>query len=268
MLDAASAEQMRKVPFRGGGFVVRRRRGMGWVVLAIVLAIWQAASSLGFVNPIFLPSPLDIGRALTALALSGQLFVHLAASLKRLAAGFAIGASAGIAMGFCFGLVSLARACGMPVVAALFPIPKIALLPLFILWFGIGEPSKIATIAFGSFFPMTIATMSGVDAADRTLIRMAQSFNVSMRDIVLRVIWPAALPAILAGLRIASSIAIVLIVAAEMIGANEGLGAFVLTAGNLMQSDQLLAGVVVLSVLGLCIAELIGFAERRLLGWR
>jgi ABC-type nitrate/sulfonate/bicarbonate transport system permease component len=268
MLDAARPREIRIVPFRGGGFVVRRRRGMGWVVLVIVAAIWQGASSTGLVNPIFLPSPIDIGDALYKLTMSGQLFIHLAASLKRLIAGFAIGATAGIAMGFCFGLVSLARACGMPVVAALFPIPKIALLPLFILWFGIGEPSKIATIAFGSFFPMTIATMSGVDAVDRTLIRMAQSFGVSTFDIVLRVVWPAALPAILSGLRIASAIAIVLIVAAEMIGASEGLGAFVLTAGNLMQSDQLLAGVVVLSALGLCVAALIGFAERKLLGWR
>jgi ABC-type nitrate/sulfonate/bicarbonate transport system permease component len=268
MLDAVRPGEIRAVPFRGGGFVVRRRRGMGWVVLLVVVTLWQSASSSGLVNPIFLPSPLDIGRALYALSASGQIFIHLAASLKRLLAGFAIGATAGIAMGFCFGLLSLARACGMPVVAALFPIPKIALLPLFILWFGIGEPSKIATIAFGSFFPMTIATMSGVDAVDRTLIRMAQSFGVSTFDIVRRVIWPAALPAILSGLRIASSIAIVLIVAAEMIGANEGLGAFVLMAGNLMRSDQLLAGVVVLSMLGLCVAALIGFAERRLLAWR
>jgi NitT/TauT family transport system permease protein len=268
MLDAARRGELRAVPFRGGGFVVRRRHGMGWVVLVAVLAIWQAASSTGLVSPIFLPSPIEIGRALTALSVSGQIFVHLTASLKRLLAGFAIGATAGIAMGFSFGLLSLARACGMPVVAALFPIPKIALLPLFILWFGIGETPKIATIAFGSFFPMTIATMSGVDAVDRTLIRMAQSFGVSTFDIVVRVVWPAALPAILSGLRIASSIAIVLIVAAEMIGANEGLGAFVLMAGNLMQSDQLLAGVVVLSMLGLCVAALIGFAERRLLGWR
>lgn len=259
---------LRNVAFRGGGFVVTRRRFMGLAVLGFVLLVWQALSSVGFINAVFLPPPIDVGRALVGLFMSGEMQGHLAASLKRLGLGFALGATSGIVAGFAFGLWSMARAAGMPVVAALFPIPKIALLPLFILWFGIGEPSKIATIAFGSFFPMAIATMGGVDSVDRSLIRMAQSFGVAPRRIITQVVWPAALPAILSGLRIASSIAIVLIVAAEMIGATEGLGAFVLRSGNLMQSEQLLAGVVVLSALGLCVSALISQAERRLLGWR
>lgn len=258
----------RPVPFRASGFVVRRVPGAGLGAFALALALWQAASSFGLVSPIFLPSPLEIGRSLVRLFASGEMQAHIFASLKRLLAGFALGASAGVAAGFAFGLHSLARASGMPLVSALFPIPKIALLPLFILWFGIGEPSKVATIAFGAFFPMTLATAAGVDAVDRSLIRMAQSFGLSSRDILRKIVFPAALPPILSGLRISASIAIVLIVAAEMIGAKEGLGAFVLAAGNLMATDQLMAGVAMISCIGLIVAALIGLAERRLLNWR
>ena len=156
----------------------------------------------------------------------------------------------------------------LPIISALFPIPKIALLPLFILWFGIGEPSKVATIALGVFFPMAIATYSGVDQVPRTLIRMAQSFDVPAFAIVGKVILPGALPGILAGVRISASIGLVLVVAAEMIGAEFGIGALILTAGNLMRTEDLLAGVCLLSLLGIAVGVIVSEAERRLLGWR
>ena len=142
----------------------------------------------------------------------------------------------------------------------MFPIPKIALLPLLILWLGIGEEPKIATIALGVFFSTAISVYSGVDAVPRNLIRMAQSFNVPFATIVRRVIWPGALPSILAGFRITASVALLLVVSAEMIGADYGIGAFVLQAGNLMQTDQLLAGVVILSLFGLAVGRLINLA--------
>ena len=155
-----------------------------------------------------------------------------------------------------------------PIISALFPIPKIALLPLLILWLGIGEEPKIATIALGVFFSTAISVYSGVDAVPRNLIRMAQSFNVPFRTIVTKVIWPGALPSILAGFRITASIALLLVVSAEMIGAEFGIGAFVLQAGNLMQTDQLLAGMVILSLFGLAVGRLINWLETRLLHWR
>jgi len=256
------------VPFRGGGFVAARRPFAGWGVLAVALALWQGAASAGWIDPLFLPAPYDVGRALWRLIASGQMGAHVAASMKRLLAGLALGASLGVVVGVAAGLTTTARMIAAPIVSALFPIPKIALLPLFILWFGIGEPSKVATIAFGAFFPMVIATMGGVDAVDRGLIRMAQSFGTPPGDIVRKVVLPAAAPAILSGLRIATSIGIVLIVAAEMIGAREGLGAFVLAAGNLMAVDELMAGVVVIATIGVGFATLIGWAERGLLRWR
>src|SRR3546814_9929981 len=154
---------------------------------------------------------------------AGKLFVHCCASLQRIVAGWLLGSAAGLCVGFAMGVFVLARSVGLPVVAALFPIPKIALLPLFILWFGIGEPSKVATIALGVFFPTVVSTYSAVDNVPRNLIRMAQSFGLSTAMIVTQVILPGAMPGILAGFRISSSIALILVVAAEMIGADNGM---------------------------------------------
>ena len=152
--------------------------------------------------------------------------------------------------------------------SALFPIPKIALLPLMILWLGIGEASKVATIALGVFFPTVIAVYAAVDAVPRNLIRMAQSFGVPPAAILRKVVLPGAWPAILSGFRITASIALILVVSAEMIGAQRGIGQFVLQAGNLMIPEDLLAGIVVLSALGLGIGALIGTIERATTRWR
>jgi NitT/TauT family transport system permease protein len=260
--------ETRPVTFRGAGFVPKAGRYSGWIALLLVIALWQLAGSSGLVNPLFLPAPLAIGRAIYQLAISGALWHHLSASLMRIGVGWVLGTSAGIAVGFAIGLFTVARSIGITFISALFPIPKIALLPLLILWLGIGEEPKIATIALGVFFSTAISVYSGVDAVPRNLIRMAQSFNVPFSTIVRRVIWPGALPAILAGFRITASVALLLVVSAEMIGAEYGIGAFVLQAGNLMQTDQLLAGVVILSLFGLAVGKLINLLETRLLHWR
>ncbi len=256
------------MPFRGGGFNPAPRRILPWIVFAILIALWQAASNSGLLSPLFMPSPFSVAKALEALWLDGTLVEHVTASLKRIVPGWLIGTAAGLAVGLAMGIFSAARAAGIPIVSALFPIPKIALLPLLILWFGIGEPSKIATIALGVFFPTTISAYSACDSVPRNLIRMGQSFGLPARDIVWKILLPGAMPGILAGFRISASVALLLVVAAEMIGAQQGIGAFVLTAGNLMQTDQLLAGVTMLSVLGLLIAWGLGIMERAMLKWR
>ncbi len=260
--------EARPVAFRGGGFAPTAGRHAGWIALALVLAIWQLASSAGLVNPLFLPAPSAIAAAIYQLALSGALWHHLSYSIMRIGVGWTLGTVTGVIVGFAVGLSSVARGVGITFISALFPIPKIALLPLLILWLGIGEEPKIATIALGVFFSTAISVYSGVDAVPRNLIRMAQSFNVPFHAIVRRVIWPGALPSILAGFRITASIALLLVVSAEMIGAEYGIGAFVLQAGNLMQTDQLLAGVVILSLFGLAVGKLINWLEARLLHWR
>jgi ABC-type nitrate/sulfonate/bicarbonate transport system permease component len=260
--------QRRPVDFRGGGFAPSPRRWAPWLAGVAVIAAWQAASATGALPALLMPSPAAVLAALTELVRTGELWRHLGASLTRIGLGWLIGAGAGLALGLAMGLFSMARAVGMPVVAALFPIPKIALLPLLILWFGIGEPSKVATIAFGVFFPTVVATWSAVDGVPRNLIRMAQSFGLPTSAIVAKVVLPGALPGILAGFRISTAIALILVVAAEMIAAEWGLGAFVLTAGNLMRTDRLVAGVVVLSILGLMVAAVLTGLEKWLLRWR
>ena len=258
----------RPVAFRGAGFAPRAGRTSGWIALALVIGLWQLAGSLALVNPLFLPPPSAIARAIWQLAVSGALWHHLSVSVLRIGTGWILGTVAGVIVGFAIGLSSLARGIGITFISALFPIPKIALLPLLILWLGIGEEPKIATIALGVFFSTAISVYSGVDNVPRNLIRMAQSFNVPFHAIVRRVIWPGALPSILAGFRITASVALLLVVSAEMIGAEFGIGAFVLQAGNLMQTDQLLAGVVILSLFGLAVGRLINWLETRLLHWR
>ena len=256
------------VPFRGRGFVVARQRLAPWIAFAAIIAAWQAASSLGWLPELFMPSPAAVVRALGELVDSGKLAVHIGASLKRIALGWLLGSACGLAVGLAMGVFSMARAVGLPIVSALFPIPKIALLPLLILWFGIGEPSKVATIALGVFFPTVIAAYSACDQVPRNLIRMGQSFGLPARHIVWKILLPGAMPGILSGFRITASIALLLVVAAEMIGAENGIGAFVLSAGNLNLTDHLLAGVTLLSLLGLAIAWLLGRIESWVLRWR
>lgn len=258
----------RPVRYRGGAFRPEPKRFAGLAVFAALLAFWELGSRIGWISALVLPAPSEAFEAFMDLARSGDLVLHLKASLYRLILGFLAGTTLGLIVGSAIGLSSFARSGLSPLVNAIFPIPKIALLPLFIIWFGIGEGSKVATILFGSFFPTVIATYGGIDNVDRTLIRMGQSFNLSRWDIIRKIVLPAALPNILSGLRIAASISIILLVAAEMIGAEYGIGAYVLLAGNLMSTDQLIAGVAMLSVLGLTVNWLISRAEKRFLSWR
>jgi len=262
------ADPLAPVPFRGGGFRPERRRFVGVVVFVLILCLWEFATWSGVVGNLTLPRLSDVGRTYVQLYDSGLLFKHVLPSLRRLAMGALMGVSTGVAVGLAIGLFSLARAGLSPVVAALFPIPKIALLPLFVIWFGIDEGSKNALIAFGVFTPTVVATYGGVDNVDRSLIRMGQSFGLSWLSIVWKIVLPGALPAILSGLRVSLAIAIILLVAAEMLGAEYGIGAYILEAGSLYDLERLFAGVIMLSVLGVALSWLIGLLERRLLAWR
>ncbi|QPC86318.1 ABC transporter permease subunit [Mesorhizobium sp. NBSH29] len=261
----ASAE---KIVFRAGGFAPKLIRWVAPTGFVFLLAAWEWAARSGFISPITAPPPSEIVGALDRLFRSGDIWLHLSASLQRLSLGWTAGTCVGLIVGLGAGLFTPLRSIVLPFVSAIFPIPKIALLPLFIVWFGIGEESKFATIFFGTLFPTIIAACAGADNVDRTLIRMAQSFGLPWFAIVRKIIVPGAMPGIIAGFRISASIAIILLVAAEMIGAEYGLGAYVLQAGNLMASDALLAGIFLLSALGLSVNLAINVLEKRLLGWR
>lgn len=258
----------RLVAFRGNGFAPRRLPAVSVAGISLVILAWQASSSLGWIDAVFLPSPRAILQVLWRLLTTGALWNHLIVSITRLAVGWTAGTAAGVLIGLALGLYSTARSVGVPLVSALITIPKVALLPLFIVWFGIGEWSKIMIISFGVCFPTIISTYGAVDNVSKSLIRMAQSFEVNNAAIIRKVVLPAALPGILSGFRVSISIGIILLVTAEMIGSNEGIGAFILAAGNLYQVDRLLAGVVLLCSLGLTLSWIITMAEKRWLDWR
>lgn len=260
--------EAKPVRMRGGGFAPMPRRWVGFAVFAVLIAVAEWGTRSGWISPLTLPKPSDVLATFGELYDSGLLFKHLAPSLSRLAVGATLGVSAGIGVGILIGLFSYIRAGLVPLVAAIFPIPKIALLPLFVIWFGIDEASKYALIAFGTFTPTVVATYGAVDNVDRTLIRMGQSFGLAWFSIVRKIVLPGAMPGILSGLRVSLAIAIILLVAAEMLGAEYGIGAYILQAGSLYDLERLFAGVVILSLLGVFVSTVISAIERHLLGWR
>ncbi|MEP1613029.1 MAG: ABC transporter permease [Roseobacter sp.] len=262
------SESEKTVTFRGRGFAPKSRRWVGVTVFITLVLLAEWGTRAGWISALSLPKPSDVIDTLVQLYNSGLLFKHLGLSLSRLVLGALIGVSVGISVGILIGLFSYVRSGLVPLVAAIFPIPKIALLPLFVIWFGIGEGSKYALIAFGTFTPTVVATYGAVDNVDRTLIRMGQSFGLSWWSIVRKIVLPGAMPGILSGLRISLAIAIILLVAAEMLGAEFGIGAYILEAGSLYDLERLFAGVVILSALGVFVSAVIGAIERRLLGWR
>ena len=262
------SETAQKVPYRGGGFRPVAKRGAGILVFVVLVLLAEWGTRTGWITNLTLPRPSDVGATLVELWQSGLFFTHVVPSLTRLFVGCAMGISAGIAVGVMIGLFSYVRAGLIPLVAAIFPIPKIALLPLFVIWFGIDEGSKYALIALGTFTPTIVATYGAVDNVDRTLVRMGQSFGLSWASIVRKIILPGALPGILSGLRISIAIGIILLVAAEMLGAEYGIGAYILQAGSLYDLERLFAGVLILSVLGIVTSWAIGQLEKRLLRWR
>lgn len=260
--------ETKPVAFRGGGFRPSSPRWVGLAVFVVLIGFLEWGTRAGFISNLTVPRPSDVFATLVEFARSGNMWKNLQPSLMRLLVGGTLGALAGIGVGVMIGLFSIARAGLVPLVAALFPIPKIALLPLFVIWFGIDETSKYALIAFGTFTPTVVATYGAVDNVDRTLIRMGQSFGLKWSTIVLRIVLPGAMPGILSGLRVSLAIAIILLVAAEMLGAEYGIGAYILQAGSLYDLERLFAGVTILSLLGVILSGLVGLVERKVLGWR
>lgn len=236
--------------------------------IAVLLLIWETVCRLGWVSPLFLPSPTGILAAGWEMLTKGELLQNTGASLYRILLGYALGASVGIVVGLLLGFSKWAEAMGTPILFSLYPIPKIALLPLIVLWLGIGELPKVTIIALGVFFPVVINTYSGVKNVDAILIKAAVSFGSNHLNVIRKVILPGALPVIFAGLKLAAGTSLLLLVAAEMIAAKQGIGSMILHYGNLMITTKLMVGVVVLSLLGLAFNRGLQWLETRLLPWK
>ena len=233
-----------------------------------IVVIWELVCRSGMVSELFLPAPTSILITAWDMLISGELIVNGEASLLRIIMGFLLGSIAGILIGLLLGFSKLADAMGNPVIYALYPIPKLALLPLIILWLGIGEVSKISIIALGVFFPVVINTYSGVRNLDPLLIKVAVSFKATKYRIIRKVILPGAMPVIFAGLKLSAGIALLLLVAPEMIAAKEGIGAMILHYGDLMLTTKLMVGILTLSLVGVIFNHFLQWMERRMIPWK
>ncbi len=216
-----------------------------------MLAVWEAAVRFGDVDPIILPSPSMIAETFVSMLLSGELAFHAANSLARLAIGYALAAAGGITLGLLVGWFRLASDFFTPLIELTRPISPIALIPLAILWFGIGLGSKVFVITMATFFPILLNTIAGVKSTDQLMIRAARSLGAGHMRLLLTVSLPSAAPFIHTGLRIALSIGFIVIIASEMVAAQNGLGWLILDSERVYRTDIVFVGIVTISGLGL-----------------
>ena len=235
--------------------------------LAIIL-LWQAASMAGLIAPRTLAAPTTILASAWELLASGELPRHLLVSLGRVAAGLAIGVTTGIALALVSGLSRLGEEVVDAPMQMLRTLPFLALVPLFILWFGIGETPKIALVALGSAFPVYLTLFAGIRGVDPKLAEAGRVFGLDRRGLVRHVILPGALPSGLVGLRYALGSAWLSLVIAEQINATAGIGFLINDARDFLRTDVIVVGLLVYALLGLGADALVRAFERRALAWR
>ena len=235
--------------------------------LAIVL-VWQAASALGLLSPRVLASPLQIVTVAWELARSGDLGTNVLVSLGRVTAGLAIGVSVGTALALVAGLSRLGEDIVDAPVQMLRTLPFLALVPLFILWFGIGEFPKVALVALGASFPVYLNLFAGIRGVDPKLVEAGRVFGLDRRGMIRHVILPGALPSGLVGLRYALGTAWLSLVVAEQVNATAGIGYLINDARDFLRTDVILVGLMVYALLGLVADALVRTVERRALAWR
>ena len=233
-----------------------------------MLLLWQILSWMKVLDSRFIPSPITIFEGGVALIRTGELWTHLGASLWRLAWGFLLGTIPGIALGLLMGLSRYARAALDPIVAATYPIPKIAILPLIMLYFGLGETSKIVIIAIAVVYLVLINTMVGVMSIDRIYFDVAKTFNAPRLKLFTRVIIPGALPLIFAGLRLSLGVSLIVIVSAEFVAAKSGIGYLIWTSWETLVIENMFVGIIVITVLGVVSTFLLKELERVLIPWK
>jgi ABC-type nitrate/sulfonate/bicarbonate transport system permease component len=234
-----------------------------------VLAFWQMFVQLRGIAPIYLPAPSVIAASLWQMLLDGSLAANLAVTLLRIFAGFALAAILGVAVGLLMGLSRTVAAIADPWLAALYPLPKIALIPLLIIWVGTGETYKVVISAVSAFFPIVMSTYAGALQVDRGLVQAARDLGAGRRQIQTKVVIPAAIPHIVSGLHLGMGVTIILVVAAEMVGGSSdtGMGFLLINAGQLMDTDRVFASLVVMAVAGGCIVKAQHWLDRKLAPW-
>ncbi|MCQ8239931.1 ABC transporter permease [Rhizosaccharibacter radicis] len=235
--------------------------------LLIVLA-WQAASSAGLISPQTLASPWQIGRTALALSADGTLGRNLLVSLGRAGAGFALAFAAGVVLALISGLSRLGEDVVDAPMQMLRTLPALALVPLFILWFGIGEVPKVALVALGGVFPIYLNLFKGIRSVDPKLLEMARTLRLGRRDTIRHVVLPGALPDLLVGLRLSVGISWLMLVVAEQVNASSGIGHMMMDAQDFLRTDIIMVGLLVYALLGLGSDQGVRWLERHLLRWQ
>jgi NitT/TauT family transport system permease protein len=233
-----------------------------------LLVVWEILLWLGLGDRRFVPAPSDIAVRFWELALNGELAVHTTVTLWRVFAGFVIGAVPAIAIGLLMAMFRPARIFFDPLIAALMPIPKVALMPLLLLAFGFGDASKIALVATAVFFPVIVNTYAGAAHIDRIYWDVAKNYGASTWVMFTRVVFFGALPLIFAGLKIALAVSFVVLVAAEFVASKTGIGYLIWNSWELLQVDYMFVGIVVIGFLGLISAVVFQEIERKLIPWK
>ncbi|HHQ4505351.1 TPA: taurine ABC transporter permease TauC [Aeromonas hydrophila] len=249
-----------------------RRLGVSLLTLCALLALWWLVAKLGLISPLFLPPPAQVLQQFATLAgpqgfMDATLWQHLAASLQRILIALAAATLCGVTVGLAMGLSPTLRGMLDPLIELYRPVPPLAYLPLMVIWFGIGETSKVLLIYLAIFAPVAMATLAGVQGAKQVRLRAAQALGANRWQVLWYVIVPGALPDILTGLRIGLGVGWSTLVAAELIAATRGVGFMVQAAGEFLATDVVLAGILVIALIAFTLELGLRALQRRLTPW-
>lgn len=248
---------------------MRRVRALALLTVLVAWAVVAYGNArIELVNPVLVPTPTDVAKVFADSVRDGSLPRHAATSLVRVGEGFGIAAGLAIALGVLAAMCGPLRLMLEPVIEFVRPIPPLAFLPMFLVWFGLGEASKVAFIAYTTFFPMFVAIAASVLRVDVMLLRAAASLGARRVDLIRRVVLPAAFPGIIVALRVGFGLALFVIVGAEFMGADAGLGHLIMEGRTFFNPAQIVMGALVLGLLGSVVNALLIVAERRYLRWR
>lgn len=251
----------------GTGIAISRPTLLGMVGTLGFLALWEAVARSGLVDVTMLPPVTTVAHTSAQLFLSGELLKHIAVSVQRALLGFGIGSLLGVVLGLATARVALFRQLTEPIIQMFRAIPSIAFVPVAIFWFGLGETSKLLLIAWGVFFPVWVNTFLGVRDVNPLILRAATSLGASGHRLLYHVVLPAAMPFVLAGLRIALAVGFVCLVAAEISGAVHGVGYLIQLSQMVYRIDQMFVGLIFLGLLGFLADRLFVFVVGRLFPW-
>jgi sulfonate transport system permease protein len=238
-----------------------------WLVPLGLIVAWQIAAQSGWLSSRVLPAPVQIGESLWRLSGSGELWQHLGTSLSRAASGFVVGGGIGLALGFLTGMSRIAESLLDTSVQMIRNVPHLALTPLVILWFGIGEEAKLFLIALGVMFPVYLNTFHGICTVDRQLIEMGRTYGLGRWGLFREVILPGALPSVLVGVRFSLGVMWLTLIVAETIAASSGIGYMAMNAREFLQTDVVLVAILLYALLGKLADALAKGLERRWLRW-